>query len=161
MGHVVFIDTTVLLNLLNVPHNNDEHAGDTSQLKRLVGTDATLVLPFTTIIETGNAIVRNAGRQVHACGCRLVAVLRATMADEAPWVASGVGLTHALLPLIVDGRGGVPALLDLMMVSGVGTGDAGILAEICEYRQRIPSATPVAIWTHDEGLKAYSPTAMP
>lgn len=34
--------------------------------------------------------------------------------------------------------------------------DASILLEIQHYRERIPSATPVRLWTRDQLLGAYS-----
>jgi predicted nucleic acid-binding protein len=151
---VVFIDTSVLINLLNVP-GCSHHSTDCGVRDQLIAAGETLILPFTTIIETGNAITRDGGGRRYDLAKTFEAILRDMLTSTAPWVPSGIGLTHALLEAIVDGHNNIPKLLDLM-TSGVGVGDATILAEMAKFRQRIPSATPVRLWTHDINLRGYS-----
>jgi len=146
MAEVVFIDTTVLLNVLNVPGNTDSpsaHDRDVAQFNKLLHAGAQLVLPLTTVIETGNAIAKvtmDRNRYIE----QFVKFLRGSMASESPWLATGETTSAALLSRMVDG--GEVELADLMR-SGVGTGDAAIMAEVAELKTRIPSATPVRIWT--------------
>lgn len=155
MGEVVFMDTTVLLNVLNVPGNTNSvtaHDVDIKRLGELVRAGAQLVLPLTTIIETGNAIAKvTADRNRYVD--QFVRFLRSSLTSEAPWLATGETTNAALLSRMVDG--GDVKLADLMR-TGVGTGDAAIIAEVAELKTRIPSATPVSIWTHDKGLSAYA-----
>lgn len=55
---VHFIDTSVFLNILNVPGRNEKHREIMQELKDLLGhkNANVLILPFATIIETGNHI---------------------------------------------------------------------------------------------------------
>lgn len=56
--YVHFIDTSVLLNIINVPGRNQQRDEVMSELKILVTEKEknALVLPFATIIATGNHI---------------------------------------------------------------------------------------------------------
>lgn len=155
MAGVVFIDSSVLLRVLNVPGNTskEEHELDVAQFSAYVAAGDQLVLPLTTVIETGNAIARVSGGDRHRCIVTFVTFLRGSVANQRPWIASGLASTSALLSRMLDD--GTIHLVDLMD-SGVGTGDAAIIAEVADLRERVPSATPIVIWTHDMGLKAYS-----
>ena len=152
---MVFVDTSVLLNLLDVPGNNDRHQADVDTRDQLLDSGFLLILPVTTVIETGNAIARDAGGLRHDRSRAFVEILRATLSATSPWAASDVGLTNELLGAVLDGHQRAPGLRTLM-TEGVGSGDACILAEVAEYRTRISSAYPVRIWSHDRALSAYS-----
>ena len=76
MAGVVFIDSSVLLRVLNVPGNTskEEHELDVAQFSAYVAAGDQLVLPLTTVIETGNAIARVSGggqTPVHRNVCHL------------------------------------------------------------------------------------------
>lgn len=53
MRTVQFIDTSVLLEFLDVPGHNGRHAEITAEMERRIAHNVTFVLPVTTIIETG------------------------------------------------------------------------------------------------------------
>ena len=152
MQEAVFVDTSVLLNVLNVPRNNDHHDTDRDEFQRLIEQQATLILPLTVVIETGNAIVRDCGREVYAVSKRFVSFLEDALNGTAPWVVGTRSTTPGLLRRVLDGDGHGPLLQ--LMSSGVGAGDAAILAEVAEYRSRVPRQTPVRIWSRDRGLVA-------
>jgi len=157
MGEAVFIDTSVFLNLLDVPHRNADRTEVAGTFKKDQQSGATFVLPVSTIIETGNHIAQVQGRGNTRRGCaqRFVGALKAAVQAQPPWVLTGHAWDDDMVDLIVHGAGQRPEAL-LLLCQGVGTGDVGILAEVDAYRRRIPSATPVRIWTLDAGLAAYS-----
>jgi hypothetical protein len=157
MGEVVFIDTSVFVNLLDVPQLNADRAVVVKDFTVSQRQDATFVLPVTTIIETGNHIAQISGRGDvrHDCAQRFVGALKAALAAQPPWVLAGHAWDGQMIDLIVHGAGQRPEAL-LLLCQGIGTGDIGILAEVDAYRRRVPSATPVRIWTLDAGLAAYS-----
>jgi hypothetical protein len=152
MSEIVFVDTTVLLNLLRVPGNftDDVAEADERELARIVDAGGQLVLPVTTVIETGNAVAQVSGDR-HRCIERYLAVLRGAVSPNPPWIAAGFTNVSLIVRLLED----EPNRLEDLMTAGVGAGDAAILAEIRELRGRVPSATPIRIWTHDVGLSAY------
>ena len=45
-------------------------------------------------------------------------------------------------------------LLDVPAKDGLGSGDASLL-EMDRYREKVPSATPVSLWTLDETLGSF------
>lgn len=153
-ARVVFIDTSVLLNVLRVPHqgNHGDQEDDRRKFAALLAERVQLVLPLTTIIETGNAIASTDGEK-HQLVQRFVGFLRATLTGDAPWVAAGFSSTSALLKELLDDA---PTPLESLMNSKVGTGDAAILAEVAELKRRLPTGMPVEIWTRDKGLSAHS-----
>ena len=154
-SRVIFIDTSVLLNVLSVPHQGNRPDQDADRRKFVeLNTDKSvqLVLPLTTIIETGNSIASISGEKHELVG-RYVGFLRATLSGDAPWVAAGFSSTSALLTKMLDDT---PYPLHGLLLSMVGTGDAAILAEVAELRRRLPTKMPIEIWTRDRGLQVYS-----
>lgn len=155
MADAVFVDTTVLLNLLDVPRNNDRRDQAVRELRTECSSGSVLILPLTSIIETGNAIVRDAGGKRHQRSMTFVDLVKAALSGVEPWTLSGAGLGRDLVVSMVDGHASVGSLTDLM-THGIGTGDACILAEVHAYRERVPSATPVRIWSYDANLVSYA-----
>ena len=59
MSSICFIDTSVFLNLLNVPNRNQDHEKVSQDFHSYDELKFTLLLPMATIIETGNHIAQN------------------------------------------------------------------------------------------------------
>ena len=57
MSDVIIVDTTVLLNILNVPEHNDHRDSVYQDFERFVQAGATLMLPLGTVFETAGHIV--------------------------------------------------------------------------------------------------------
>lgn len=53
MKQVHFIDTTVMDNILNLPGKNQQYQKTKEELQRLVKAKDILILPATTVIESG------------------------------------------------------------------------------------------------------------
>ncbi|MCK9249345.1 MAG: hypothetical protein M0P31_10290 [Solirubrobacteraceae bacterium] len=152
---VVFIDTSVLLEVLAVPGKSQQHEAITDELRQRVKDRQGLVLPTAAVIETGNHIAQlhDGGQRRHHAD-RLSRIIRATAVGEAPWVMHGARWDAELLTRLCDGARGCPPLIDMAM-QGVGTGDVSILAEAEAYAERV-AGVDVRIWTLDEGLRAYA-----
>lgn len=64
MQSVILVDTSVLLNILNVPGLNQDHEAIMDEFEELVESGVNLLLPVGAVFETGNHIARLAdGRQ--------------------------------------------------------------------------------------------------
>ncbi|MFM5322136.1 hypothetical protein ACET9O_21380 [Aeromonas caviae] len=59
MSAISIIDTSVFLNLLDVPNRNGEREQVYQAFSEYVELGATFILPMATIIETGNHIAQN------------------------------------------------------------------------------------------------------
>jgi hypothetical protein len=59
MSSVCLIDTSIFLNLLDVPYCNESMAEVVEEFKTFVEAGCTFLLPMATILETGNHIAQN------------------------------------------------------------------------------------------------------
>jgi hypothetical protein len=151
MSRAIFIDTSVLLNVLDVPKNNQHHHSDIKRFSAGAKSGATLILPVTTIIETGNTVAK-AGHHLHEV---FIAMLRAAAGNEHPWVATTMTMDADFLRRLLEGDGALTGLGELL-TSRVGTGDATILHEVLAFRRRVPASTAIEVWTHDQQLQAQA-----
>lgn len=56
MREIVLLDTSVLCHLLDVPNKGGRQHEVMAELERLQQTGATIVIPLTSVIETGNHV---------------------------------------------------------------------------------------------------------
>ena len=59
MGAICLIDTSIFLEVLNVPQKANQHKFIMELLKEKINEGETLFLPMATILETGNHIAQN------------------------------------------------------------------------------------------------------
>ena len=65
---ICLLDTSVFVELLNVPNMNAHHAVICAELKQKIEDKESLFLPMATILETGNHIAQNGdGTQRRKC----------------------------------------------------------------------------------------------
>lgn len=153
MPHVLFVDTSVLLNLLAVPGFDQDRANMAVQLSEFVEAASVLILPTAAIIETGNHITHvSDGGERRAAIERFAAVLEKTISRTAPWELNSVEWSDGYLRMILDGSGTGMTMAE-QVVNGLGVGDLTILAEAKQYRNRtqIPD---VRVWSLDRQLNA-------
>ncbi len=97
---VVFLDTSVLCNLLAVPGCAQDHDGVRSEFEQRVASGARFVLPITTLIETGNHIAKTAGNR-RAAAERFARMIEQILVDTAPWRLNRVeGTQQGDVPLL-------------------------------------------------------------
>lgn len=151
---VAFVDTSVLCNILAVPHRDQDHRSVLAELTERRKTHD-LILPVTAVIETGNHIAQIAdGRLRRSCAEKFSAVLRMVVERKAPWTLNRVEWDEAYLLDLIGGAGTGTTLVDLA-VQHLGCGDLSILAERNRYLART-SGTTAEIWTLDGQLASYS-----
>lgn len=155
MRVATFIDTSVLLEILCVPHKSQRPQAIRDELKQRTDAGQDLLLPTAAIVETGNHIAQVAnGQQRRVCAESLARVLMATTKPNPPWVLNGGHWDAALIRAICGGVRGCGALQDMAM-RGIGAGDVSILAEADAYADRV-AGVDVRVWTLDAGLAAYA-----
>lgn len=154
MAKVYFIDTSVFCNILPVPGMDQARDQMLEELKTRK-REATLILPVTTIIETGNHIATkvSAGGERRAAAARFVGVLQLVSEGKAPWTLHQFTWNREVLLDLINGVGsGKP--LHVHAEEKVGAGDLAILAEMRAYKARVQTAD-VAVWSLDAALSAY------
>lgn len=156
MGDVVFLDSSVLFNLLDVPGKNGERTAVVAEFIRLKDNGATFVFPVTAVIETGNVIAQLAdGHDRRTCMERFVVWLRQALTATVPMAVSGVPWDVEFLASLIDGGGARLPLVDFAM-TGIGSGDVGLLMGMDRYRAKVPGATPITLWTRDTLLSSHA-----
>lgn len=84
---VRIIDTSILTNILDIPHMNQNRSEVVEELKRLKELDnQVLILPLAAIIETGNHIAHISDGNVRREKAKLMGeILKNTANNNAPW----------------------------------------------------------------------------
>lgn len=87
MSAICLVDTSVFIEVLNVPNKATQHGVIFEQLSdRLDQGREELFLPMATIIETGNHIGQNGdGRQRRVCAQRFVKQVRLALEGHSPF----------------------------------------------------------------------------
>lgn len=150
----VFVDTSILCNFLRVPGFDQDRDAVLSEYREFLEHDIDMLLPITSVIETGNHIAQSKGDR-RATAQRFVAMLEMVAAGTAPWTPREITWDSNMIDALVQGVADDGMLAQL--TRGVGAGDALILAERVDYCSRLkwPVST-VGIWTRDAGLFASS-----
>lgn len=149
---VTFIDTSVMTNLLDIPHKNEHRQDALEELHRLITQKGNvLILPITTIIETGNHISHIADGHIRRQKAELFCkYLRNTALENAPWQLYGNQLDNKDLLFLADH-------FQNFAMQGMGLGDLSIIRQYQTYKDKVP-ASQVRIWTYDKHLASYNDT---
>lgn len=148
MRKVHFVDTSVLLNLLDVPNRNADAVQVKDELRLLVQRKETIILPVASIIETGNHIAHvDDGRIRRGLAQKFGEFLRDTADGKAPWRLSSLAWGGETLHWFADN------FTDY--ASGeVGIGDLSIIHEFNTYLLKTPGVS-ARIWSTDGHMQGY------
>ena len=147
MPPVVIVDTSVLLNVLDVPGFNQDRDAVLDRFGELVDAGANFLLPLGTVMETGNHIADIRGGQRRRRHATVFAdQVRKALKGEAPW---------ALAPL--PDADELVRWLDTFpdeAMRGLGMVDLSIVKEWDRACKRHPRRRAL-IWTLDQRLTGY------
>ncbi len=153
MSTILLIDTSVLLNVLNVPGRNQHHEKVMGQFEAHLKASATLLLPLGAVIETGNHIAHIAdGRQRRRYAEIFVREVKAAVEGNAPWKTM-----HA--PDAAEVAGWIESFPEAAM-RGQGIADLSIVKaweRTCEQFPRFR----VMVWSLDQHLLSYDHDGRP
>jgi hypothetical protein len=147
MSDIVLVDTSVLLNVYDVPGRNQHREAVIDRMQQLVDANDHLFIPMAAVFEAGNHIAHiPSGQERRAAAERFVAGVRSALNDEAPWKP----ISFPSREEVFDWLDGFPNLA----MQGVGKGDLSIIKEweACCRRYRM---SRVWIWSLDGHLQAY------
>lgn len=147
--NVRFIDTSIMTNLLDIPHRNEKKEEVWTEFEKAVNSGETLILPFSTIIETGNFIAHISDGNIRRNrASKFSDYLIKTANDEAPWVLYGNKFTEKDLQYIAEH-------LTFWATRSVGVGDLSIIRNYENYKQSTPGIGRIMIWSLDAHLCSY------
>ncbi|OGB32764.1 MAG: hypothetical protein A3F78_08175 [Burkholderiales bacterium RIFCSPLOWO2_12_FULL_61_40] len=147
MSAIVLVDTSILLNVVDVPGRNQQRDAVIDELAARIDDGDHLFIPLAAIIETGNDIARiSDGGARRSAAERFAGAVRAALNDEAPWK-----------PLNFPSHEDLSAWLVQFPDSAskkVGMGDLSIQHEWGHLCKKYPMSR-VLIWTLDIDLQGY------
>lgn len=86
MTAVCLIDTSIFVEILNVPMKAQRHIETLQQLEQRIQAGESLFLPMATILETGNHIGQNGdGGTRRSCAERFIQQVDAALAGRSPF----------------------------------------------------------------------------
>lgn len=146
---VHFIDTSVLVSILDIPGRNQDREEVLQEYETLMAQDGnTFILPLATIIETGNHIAHINGDMRRIKGIEFADMLKKIANDESPWKFFEDEVTQDEIRIIAD-------RLPESVIYGSGTGDLSIISAFEKYRDNIPAIGYIRIWSMDGHLRHY------
>ena len=145
--NVRLIDTSILLNLLGVPGRCQDAETVKIEFDAAIREKDTLILPFATIIETGNKIAQIRGERKHHIAEKFTEYLKRTALDEAPWSCASFDISNEDLFFYSE------HFLDYADKS-VGMGDLSIIHHYEKCKELLPVGN-IMIWSTDQHLSAY------
>jgi hypothetical protein len=150
------LDTSIVVELLEVPYESD-HLDEIRQgfrARAAAGTE--LHLPVAAVVEAGGHVGRiGDGGQRRQCAGRLEAMIRNTLAGEAPWTFNPLAWDRSLIEALVDPPQQHHRLPDSLGSRNLEMGDLLILAEFNRLSSNLDrSVVDVDVWTLDAALRA-------
>lgn len=147
MRAVCLVDTSVFVEVLNVPHLANQHGAVTQQLAEKISNKEWLFLPMATVLETGNHIAQNGdGNLRRQCAERFVKQVNLAIDGESPFTPINFLEANDLRKWLTQ--------FPNWAMQGQGLGDLSILHDwerLCEQNQ----ARRVYIWSLDQHLSGY------
>ena len=147
MPEVLLVDTSIFLNVLDVPDFNQNHGVVFDEFEALLETGARFLLPLATILESGNHVARIGNGTVRRRSAeRIGREVREALDDRAPWSLTPLPDR----PLVADWLVSFP---DAAM-RGLSLGDHSIV-KAWETACRANPVHRVRIWSLDRDLQGY------
>jgi hypothetical protein len=145
---ICLLDTSILCELLEVPHLCKDPAGVLSELEQRIKDRETFLLPLSTIVETGNHVGQNGDGQARRSAAeRFVNLIRHALRGQTPFTPTPFFETEELLIWLEE--------FPEWATRGSGLADLTIVKEFERQCQMHPQRR-VYIWSIDRRhLSAY------
>ncbi|MEA5553869.1 hypothetical protein VB713_23295 [Anabaena cylindrica UHCC 0172] len=158
MSSICLIDTSIFLEILNVPNYNQHRALVLEDFQTYAQSGCTFLLPMATILETGNHIAQNGdGTMRRTTALRFVKEVKEAFTGVAPWRPTTFPNTAEIMLWIdqfpeLAGKNKAPDKQE-----GTSFGDLSIIEEFNKSCKLFPMSE-VLIWSLDRDLQNYHQT---
>ncbi|RZG43833.1 hypothetical protein [Acinetobacter wuhouensis] len=156
MSSICLIDTSILLNILDVPNRNKERNEIEQKFRECIELEMKFIIPMAVVVETGNHISQNGdGNTRRKIAEKFVETLKMTLNGELPFLVvdwdTPVNIRNWLdeFPTHAQ-RNKSPTRTG----EGTSFGDLSIIKEFEKSCSKFPM-TEIFIWSLDDDLKAY------
>lgn len=149
--NIRFIDTSIVMNLLEIPDRCEDKEQVKREFQKAVSDGDRLVLPMSTIIESGNHIahIKN-GDARRSKALLFQEFLEKTACDETPWKLYGTELKKEDLLFIAQ------EFPERALIYEMGIGDLSIIRFYENAKKTLPALGKIMIWSTDKHLQGYS-----
>jgi len=157
MRQVQLLDTSIIVELLEVPGESSRHVETVTELDRRSESPIELQMPVASLVEAGGHVGRIVGGyQRRECASRLKAMVLGTLERVAPWSFTPLEWDEALLAeLVGPTHPSAPDLVDSFTRQFLEMGDLLIVAEFRRLRANLDRrVVDVDVWTYDGNLRA-------
>lgn len=150
ISNVRFMDTSIVMNLLEIPNMCADAEKIKAEFDNVVKENETLILPMSTIIESGNHIAHIADGTIRRKkAMKFQEFLRKTAREEVPWILYGVELFEEDLLILAD------EFPEKALQMKMGIGDMSIIRFYEKYKEVTPAVGRIMIWSTDIHLSGY------
>jgi hypothetical protein len=155
MSSICLIDTSIFLNIVNVPNRNQDRESVLNDFKTYAESGCNFLLPMATIMETGNHIAQNGDGGIRRQTAQnFVKEVKASLRGDAPWRFTNFPTKEDILEWIdqfpdLAGKNKTPDKLE-----GTSFGDLSIIEEFHQACKKF-SMSEVFIWSLDSDLQSY------
>lgn len=153
MRRAVFVDTSILDEILAIPGWSSQHVEVQRQVVERHQRGDELIIPITALVESGNHVAQCSGSRRDAA-TRFKVLLDQLVAGNAPWRAHTVAWDVSFLRALAEGAFTGQGLVNLYANRQLGGGDLAILVEAKRFHDDT-YGTEVEVWTEDATLLAY------
>jgi hypothetical protein len=155
MSSICLIDTSIFLEILNVPNCNQHRASVLEDFETYSQLGFTFLLPMATILETGNHIAQNGNGTIRRkTALRFVKEVKDAFTGIAPWRPTTFPSTAEILEWIDEFPDEAKKNKAPNKQEGTSFGDLSIIKEF--YKScNIFSMSEVFIWSLDSDLQNY------
>ena len=156
MSHIYLIDTSIFLNILDVPNRNELKDELLDEFTNMVLAGHKFILPMATIIETGNQIAQNGnGWQRRETAQVFVDRLHEAFAGKAPFRINELPTRTDILQWLHEFPDHAMRNKSPQRTSeGTSFGDLSIIKDFELTCKRFPM-TEIRIWSLDSDLQGY------
>ena len=157
MSAIVLLDTSVYLNILDVPGENQDVKTVLNEFKRRINANDRFLLPFATIFETGNHIARIHDGQVRRkSATKMVDDVDAALEGMAPYCPTSFPVREEFLLWLRS----FPDHAMRTKRTKKDKNEGGSLSDLTIVKEweKICDQNPmsrVSIWSLDDDLKGY------
>lgn len=161
MADICLLDTSILLNILDVPGRNQDKDKVMADFQAYFEAKCSFIIPFVVAVEVGNHISRNGdGRVRRERASRFVKMMQSTFNNETPFAISNFDLKNEWQNWIgefIDRAGQNKTIAKPN--EGMSLTDLSIIKEYnalqAKNRANRNKRDTVFIWSLDSDLKAY------
>lgn len=148
--NVRFMDTSIIVNLLEIPHMCAEAEDIKKEFGKAVQDGEVLILPMSTIIESGNHIAHIAKGDIRReKAMKFQEFLKKTAEEIALWTFYGAEFTKEDLYNLAE------EFPDKALTLRMGIGDMSIIQSYKKYKETIPAVGRIMIWSTDVHLAEF------